>query len=120
MLLSINIGSHVLSRLKGIETSFCTTPRRQRTPSSHVLSRLKGIETRNRCQHFRRALPACSHVLSRLKGIETLVHSYTAEPVLLGSHVLSRLKGIETGVLLNNAPFCFGTSFTRAFPFEGN
>ena len=87
--------------------------------SSHVLSRLKGIETQlYRC--FDDALWHCSHVLSRLKGIETLgycqINSYTSQR---GSHVLSRLKGIETfhqrSVLQQQ-----GFLFTRAFPFEGN
>ena len=93
--IALRTGSHVLSRLKGIETLTTSKCSSWSWSCSHVLSRLKGIETFTEVATLHFSICDCSHVLSRLKGIETFACSLNMD-FSLCSHVLSRLKGIET------------------------
>ena len=90
------IGSHVLSRLKGIETYISLPPAQWCLPRVHtcfpVWRELKPYSWKNCSAAF-----ISSHVLSRLKGIETISDTLVGlSTSLRSSHVLSRLKGIET------------------------
>ena len=82
-----------VSRLKGIETYFCSEETFFLKPSLDGVSRLKGIETNSK---------------------EVLL--WIVYPSLDG---VSRLKGIETIATVLRF-FTFSKKFGWSFPFEGN